>query len=361
MKSYEETVRSVLDRVHAGDAPKKPKRSKVIPAVIACCILTVGLAVRLLPVLLSSNQPGPNDVILDIDLNDEESSFAESSEEVSYPVIPGLYECYLTDETLGLASNENLPLATKRLYPEASRIEEYAKITELTINGVTYPCEYKDSRYMRDFRSPYRTHRYRIDCDGLRVDVTVRDDMSIVHWYRSDQFLRGNLPDVMTFEQAEKLALEYASQVIDVQKYEYTTSIGEYAPREGEPYELYRFAFDSTDDLTRGKDRVSIHITAKGDVSQVYIGPIDVYSNVPDDLIDEEKLEKTMLYYLEKLYPLYYGKELDGQYEFIERDLLLTPEGEWVLRNRYALVNGDVKKGIELTVVLLDTNAEEED
>ena len=66
MKSYEETVRSVLDRVHAGDAPKKPKRSKVIPAVIACCILTVGLAVRLLPVSLSSNQPGPNDVIVNI-------------------------------------------------------------------------------------------------------------------------------------------------------------------------------------------------------------------------------------------------------------------------------------------------------
>ena len=225
MKSYEETVRSVLDRVHAGDAPKKPKRSKVIPAVIACCILTVGLAVRLLPVSLSSNQPGPNDVIVNIDTNVEESSFAESSEEVSYPVIPGLYECYLTDETLGLASNENLPLATKSLYHKDSKIEAYAKITELTINGVTYPCEYKESTYMRDFCSPYVTHRYRIDCDGLRANVIVRDDMSIVHCYRTDQFLRGHLPDVMTFEEAEKIAFGYASQVIDVQEYECVPSI----------------------------------------------------------------------------------------------------------------------------------------
>ena len=356
MKSYEETVRSVLDRVHAGDAPKKPKRSKVIPAVIACCVLTVGLAVRLLPVLLSSNQPGPNDVIVNIDLNYEESSFAESSEEVSYPVIPGLYECYLTDETLGLASNENLPLATKRIYPKPSKIEEYAKITELTINGVTYPCEYEESNYFA-----YGWHTFRIDCDGLRATVSVRDDMSVAYWSRTDIYLCGNLPDVLTFEQAEKLAFAFASEVIDVQEYEYSTLIREITPREGEPYETYHFSFDKTVNELYTRDAVGFTISTKGQVIRAYIGEIGIYDDLPDDLIDEEKLEKTMLYYLEKLYPLYYGKELDGQYEFIERDLLLTPEGEWVLRNRYALVNGDVKKGVELTVVLLDTNAEEED
>ncbi len=357
MKSYEETVRSVLDRVHAGDAPKKPKRSKVIPAVIACCILTVGLAVRLLPVSLSSNQPGPNDVIVNIDLNDEESSFAESSEEVSYPVIPGLYECYLTDETLGLASNENLPLATKRLYPKASRIEEYAKITELTINGITYPCEYKESKYNNTGR---RQHEYRIDCDGVTANVKVRDDMRIVSWSRTDIYRCGLQPDVLTFEQAEKLALSFASKVINLQEYEYSTSITEVTPREGEPYEAFWFRFRNSNPLY-SRDGVSIRVSAKGYVSYASIGSIGAYDDLPDDLIDEEKLEKTMLYYLEKIYPLYFEKELNGQYEFIERDLLLTPEGEWVLRNRYALVNGDEKKGIELTVVLLDTNAEEED
>ena len=361
MKSYEETARSVLERVRTGDAPKKPKKTKVIPLIVVCCILAVGLTVRMIPVLLSSNQPGPNDVIVNIDLNVEESSSAESSEEVSYPVIPGLYECYLTDETLGLASNENLPLATKSLYHKYSKIEAYAKITELTINGVTYPCEYKESTYMRDFCSPYVTHRYRIDCDGLRANVIVRDDMSIVNWYRTDQFLRGHLPDVMTFEQAEKIAFGFASQVIDVQKYEYISSRKTYTPREGDTYEAYCFEFKSTVDIAGGHDCVQIDITAKGDVNRVYIGPIGIYDNLPEDLIDEEKLGKTMLYYLEKIYPLYYGEELGGRYEFLERDLVLTQEGQWVLRNRYALLNGDEKKGIELTVVLLDTNAEEED
>ena len=361
MKSYEETARSVLERVRTGDAPKKPKKTKVIPLIVVCCILAVGLTVRMIPVLLSSDQPGPNDVIVNIDLNVEDSSSAESSEEVSYPVIPGLYECYLTDETLGLASNENLPLATKSLYHKDSRIEEYAKITELTINGVTYPCEYKESTYMRDFCSPYVTHRYRIDCDGLRANVIVRDDMSIVNWYRTDQFLRGHLPDVMTFEQAEKIAFGFASQVIDVQKYEYISSRKTYTPREGDTYEAYCFEFKSTVDIAGGHDCVQIDITAKGDVNRVYIGPIGIYDNLPEDLIDEEKLGKTMLYYLEKIYPLYYGEELGGRYEFLERDLLLTQEGQWVLRNRYALLNGKEKKGIELTVVLLDTNAEEED
>lgn len=357
MKSYEETVRSVLDRVHAGDAPKKPKRSKVIPAVIACCILTVGLSVRLLPVLLSSNQPGPNDVIVNIDPNDEESSFAESSEEVSYPVIPGLYECYLTDETLGLASNENLPLATKRIYPKPSKIEEYAKITELTINGVTYPCEYEGSGY---YSTSIRQHEYWIDCDGVMARVNVRDDMSIMYWSRRDIYRCGLQPDVLTFEQAEKLALSFASKVIDVKKYERGVTVNEVVPREGEPYETFWFTFNNSDPLYE-RDAMSIAFSAKGYVIDAYIGEIGIYDDLPDDLIDEEKLEKTMLYYLEKLYPLYYGKELNGQYEFIERDLLLTPEGEWVLRNRYALVNGDEKKGVELTVVLLDTNAEEAD
>lgn len=361
MKSYEETVRSVLDRVHAGDAPKKPKKTKVIPLIVVCCILAVGLTVRMIPVLLSSDQPGPNDVIVNIDLNVEDSSFAESSEEVSYPVIPGLYECYLTDETLGLSANENLPLATKSLYHKDSKIEAYAKITELTINGVTYPCEYKESTYMRDFCSPYVTHRYRIDCDGLRANVIVRDDMSIVHWYRTDQFLRGHLPDVMTFEEAEKIAFGYASQVIDVQEYECVPSIFTFTPREGDTYEVYSFEFETTIDVARGLDRVCIDITAKGDVWEVYIGPIGIYDDLPEDLIDEEKLEKTMLYYLEMIYPLYYKEELGGRYEFLRRDLLLTSEGQWVLRNRYALLNGKEKKGIELTVVLLDTNAEEED
>ncbi len=289
----------------------------------------------------------------------EETSLEDQSKdaEVSYPVIPGLYECYLTDETLGLASNEKLPLSTKRLFPEPSQIEEYAKITELTVNGVTYPCEYRESTYNK---LGCRRHEYRIDCDGVTADVKVSDDMSIVSWFRTDVYRHGLLPNVVTFEEAEKLALDYASQVIDVQEYEYSTAIWEVVPEEGEPYETFAFYFRTSDPLY-SRDSMSIGVSIKGYVRHVSIGSIGAYDDLPEDLIDEEKLEKTMLYYMEKIYPLYFEKELNGQYEFIERDLLLTPEGEWVLRNRYALVNGTEKKGIELTVVLLDTNASGEE
>ena len=186
------------------------------------------------------------------------------------------------------------------------------------------------------------------------------DDMSIVEWHRIDIYKCGMQPDVLTFEEAEKLALDYASQVIDVQKYEYSTSVSEIVPREGEAYEIYCFSFSNSNPLYE-RDAMSISISAKGYVSDASVGVMGAYDDLPEDLIDEEKLEKTMLYYLEKIYPLYYKEELGGRYEFLRRDLLLTSEGQWVLRNRYALLNGKEKKGIELTVVLLDTNAEEED
>ena len=48
------------------------------------------------------------DVTADASLG-EESSSAESSEEVSYPVIPGLYECYLTGAR---PSNDKTPHTT---------------------------------------------------------------------------------------------------------------------------------------------------------------------------------------------------------------------------------------------------------
>ena len=286
----------------------------------------------------------------------EESSSAESSEEVSYPVIPGLYECYLTGAR---TIDGEYPMAIKSFFPAPSQIEEYAEITELTINGVTYPCEYEKSGY---YSTPRRTHLYRIRCDELRADVTVLDDMSIVEWHRIDIYKCGMQPDVLTFEEAEKLALDYASQVIDVLKYEYSTSVSEIVPREGEAYEIYCFSFSNSNPLYE-RDAMSISISAKGYVSDASVGVMGAYDDLPEDLIDEEKLEKTMLYYLEKLYPLYFEGELNGQYKFIGRDLGLTPEGDWVLENLYSLLREGEHSHVEvfLTVVLLDTNASGEE
>ncbi len=281
------------------------------------------------------------------------ASAYENSAAVMNGEIPSeLYECYFTDETLGLSSNETLPIATKRIYPSRSKIEKYAKITEITVNGKAYSCRYLDSIYLN---TPYRLHAYFLENNGvIWSEVLVRDDMSIVEWVRCDFFKWGNMPNVMTFEQAEKLAIGYASEVIDVGEYGYETSVELVTPREGEPYECYKFSFRNTSNDLFERDVVQFTISAKGPLIRAYIGQIDVYDTFPDNLIDEEKLEDTLMFYLEKIYPLYFNKALNDQYEFLERDLLYTPEGAWVLRYRFALLGEGIRHGVELTVVLKD-------
>lgn len=83
MKSYEETARSVLERVRTGDAPKKPKKTKVIPLIVVCCILAVGLTVRMIPVLLSAY--GQNESIPFSDLMSREIKVVCAEDRIGYP------------------------------------------------------------------------------------------------------------------------------------------------------------------------------------------------------------------------------------------------------------------------------------
>jgi hypothetical protein len=82
MKSYEETARSVLERVRTGDAPKKPKKTKVIPLIVVSCILAVGLTVRMIPVLLSAC--GQNESIPFSDLMSAEIKITAAEDRIGY-------------------------------------------------------------------------------------------------------------------------------------------------------------------------------------------------------------------------------------------------------------------------------------
>jgi hypothetical protein len=284
-----------------------------------------------------------------LEYGSEESSLQA---DVSQNEISDLYKCYITDYSLDAPQGEGTLQIEVNFFPQNIKIEEFAQITEIELEGKTYPLKYKNSKYSY---TPYLTHEYTMKIDGVSCTLTVDSDMNLVTFYDTSFYKRGVSPNTFTREEAFDLAKKYASEYTDLSGYSLETYDDVINSGGENDRTKYYFIFTKQYQGIDTGDRIRLTINSQAVLEALNVTCVGMFDDLPDDLIDEEKLDKTLKARIASCYQYYFGDGFDGTYELVNQRLLYAPSGELLLENMVKISHETYgTRGICFMVVLQD-------
>lgn len=264
-----------------------------------------------------------------------------------------LYACYITDYSLDAPQGEGTLRIERNFFPQNIKVEEFAQITEIEYEGKIYSSKYRGSEYNY---TPYLTHEFGLELDGVSSTLIVDNDMNIVAFYDMMFFKRGVSPNTFTQEEAFELAKKYASKYTDLSDYSLETYESDL--NYGKDYDRtqYHFTFTKQYHGIDTADRIWVSINSQAVLEELSVNCIGMFDDLPDNLIDGEKLEKTLQTKVAECYRYYFGDDFDGNYELDNQRLLYAPSGELLLENTVKITHATYgTRGIRFTVILQDT------
>ena len=259
-----------------------------------------------------------------------------------------IYDSYVCDMT-----NDGLIIDTEKTWWNGiSAIDNNAlKNISLKFEESSFDCEYMYSRL--DYLD-WRTKNYYLSDDGITIIID-SIDQTICGFHKGRLTSELQMNDCADpYNEARKIAKQYASQYVDISKY----SIEESDPYnyshtiDGKTVEipLYSFRFTKYVDDYPTSDRISVQITSKGTLRTLHINNIGAFDNIDLSILDSQKLDSTID---AKIRELYSNRVTTYSYTVEKNTLTYSPEGNLVIVSQIILrINNDYNTGVILATVI---------
>lgn len=209
---------------------------------------------------------------------------------------------------------------------ESMKVEDVTKHRTFTIDGKKQELNYDHSQYIR--RQPQITDYYRND----EVEVYVSSVDETVNGYRYLHMITDDYygkKDVSNpYEFALQKAKEVASKYINIEEYSVEEKIFEDERSTGK-VTYYTIRFVKYIDTIRTSDYVSVYVTSKGDVREMFASNIGIFDHIETETIDLLEVEQSVKNKLEVLY----GEKKGYSYKIVEQTMTYSPEEDLVLES----------------------------